>query len=93
MTRITPGMEAITKIRYKDKGSLSNLYPEGQGVRVRFYENAKSIAPVKALFFTKGTMLLEGELFNKEHLPLDHGPQTTDHTVAFSLPGFVIFVC
>src|SRR6476661_8530544 len=33
---ITSGMEAITKIRYKDKGSLSNLYPEGQGVKVRF---------------------------------------------------------
>jgi tRNA-specific 2-thiouridylase len=24
---ITPGMEAVTKIRYKDKGTLSNLYP------------------------------------------------------------------
>ena len=24
---ITPGMEAVTKIRYKDKGALSNLYP------------------------------------------------------------------
>ena len=24
---ISPGMEAITKIRYKDKGALSNLYP------------------------------------------------------------------
>ena len=25
---ITPGMEATTKIRYKDKGALSNIYPE-----------------------------------------------------------------
>ena len=28
MILITPGMEAVTKIRYKDKGTLSNLYPE-----------------------------------------------------------------
>jgi tRNA-specific 2-thiouridylase len=35
---ITDGMEAITKIRYKDKGTLSNLYAEGNSVRVRFYE-------------------------------------------------------
>src|SRR5450432_817662 len=35
---LTPGMEAITRIRYKDLGSLSNIYPEGGSVRVRFYE-------------------------------------------------------
>src|ERR1700748_2631885 len=29
---ITPGMEVITKIRYKDAGGLSNLYPEGDKV-------------------------------------------------------------
>lgn len=28
---ITPGMEAVTKIRYKDKGALSNLYPVETG--------------------------------------------------------------
>src|SRR6266851_4653087 len=33
--RITPGMEAITKIRYKDRGSLSNLYPDGNTTLVR----------------------------------------------------------
>src|SRR6185436_1809960 len=42
---VTDGMEAITKIRYKDKGALSNLYNDGHGIRVRFYENVKSIAP------------------------------------------------
>ena len=45
--RITPGMEATTKIRYKDKGALSNLYPLKTGIlcRVHFYENVKGIAP------------------------------------------------
>jgi tRNA-specific 2-thiouridylase len=41
---ITPGMEAITKIRYKDKGTLSNLYPNADGtVNVRFYEGDEVI--------------------------------------------------
>lgn len=26
--QLTPGMEAVTKIRYKDSGALSNLYPK-----------------------------------------------------------------
>jgi len=42
---ITDGMEAITKIRYKDKGSLSNLYNGSGGIHVSFYEDAKGVAP------------------------------------------------
>ena len=42
---ITDGMEAFTKIRYKDKGALSNLYNANGGIRARFYEHVKSIAP------------------------------------------------
>jgi len=48
---ITPGMEAVTKIRYKDRGTLSNIYPEGDKVRVQFYENAKGIAPGQSAVF------------------------------------------
>jgi tRNA-specific 2-thiouridylase len=58
--QITPGMEAITKIRYKDKGSLSNLFPEGQEIRVRFYENAKSIAPGQSAVFYEGDDVIGG---------------------------------
>jgi len=49
---ITPGMEAVTKIRYKDKGCLSNIYlmEAGPAVSVRFYENVKGIAPAKRRF-------------------------------------------
>ena len=49
-------MEAVTKIRYKDKGSLSSLIPSDNGVTVRFYEKAKGIAPGKVLFFMKVMM-------------------------------------
>ena len=54
---VTPGMEANTKIRYKDPGSLSNLYPSGNTVSVRFYEHVKSIAPDKAPYFMKAMTL------------------------------------
>lgn len=58
---LTPGMEAVTKIRYKDRGTLSNLYPESDNqVRVRFYENAKGVAPGQSAVFYEGDDVLGG---------------------------------
>ena len=57
---ITPGMEATTKIRYKDSGSLSNLYPTADGVTVRFYESAKGIAPGQSAVFYEGEDVIGG---------------------------------
>ncbi|RXK87207.1 tRNA 2-thiouridine(34) synthase MnmA [Filimonas effusa] len=57
---ITDGMEAITKIRYKDKGALSNLYTSDNGLRIRFYENVKSIAPGQSAVFYEGDEVIGG---------------------------------
>ena len=57
---ITPGMEAITKIRYKDKGALSNIYPENGIMKVRFYENVKGIAPGQSAVFYEGDDVIGG---------------------------------
>lgn len=57
---LTPGMEAITKIRYKDGGTLSHLYPQDDGVRVSFYENAKGIAPGQSAVFYEGDDVIGG---------------------------------
>jgi tRNA-specific 2-thiouridylase len=57
---ITDGMEAITKIRYKDKGSLSNLYTEAEGIKVKFYQEAKSIAPGQSAVFYEGDDVIGG---------------------------------
>jgi len=66
---ITPGMESVTKIRYRDKGTLSNLYPDVPAktrdasslqVRVRFYENAKGIAPGQSAVFYEGDDVIGG---------------------------------
>ena len=58
---ITDGMEATTKIRYKDKGTLSNLYNgTGQGIEVKFYENAKGVAPGQSAVFYEGDDVIGG---------------------------------
>jgi tRNA-specific 2-thiouridylase len=66
---ITPGMEATTKIRYKDQGSLSNLYPESDNsVRVKFYESAKGIAPGQSAVFYEGNDVIGGGIIQRSHL-------------------------
>jgi tRNA-specific 2-thiouridylase len=57
---ISPGMEATTKIRYKDKGCLSNIYPANGTVKVRFYENVKGIAPGQSAVFYEGDDVIGG---------------------------------
>lgn len=62
---ITPGMESITKIRYKDQGALSNLYPENVTVGVRFYENVKGIAPGQSAVFYEGDDVIGGGIIQR----------------------------
>jgi len=58
---ITHGMEATTRIRYKDKGALSNLYPDApSGLKVKFYEHVKGIAPGQSAVFYEGDDVLGG---------------------------------
>ncbi|MFI5133768.1 MAG: MnmA/TRMU family protein, partial [Chitinophagales bacterium] len=57
---ITPGMEVTTKIRYKDKGTLSNIYPDNHLMKVHFYENAKGIAPGQSAVFYEGDDVIGG---------------------------------
>lgn len=57
---IHDGMEAITKIRYKDPGGLSNLFNDEAGIRVSFFENAKGIAPGQSAVFFEGNDLIGG---------------------------------
>ncbi|MBP9103908.1 MAG: tRNA 2-thiouridine(34) synthase MnmA [Chitinophagaceae bacterium] len=65
---ITPGMEAVTKIRYKDKGSLSNIYPENGIMKVRFYENVKGIAPGQSAVFYEGDDVIGGGIIQRGEL-------------------------
>jgi tRNA-specific 2-thiouridylase len=58
--------EAITKIRYKDKGSLSSLLPSDNGVTVRFYEKAKGIAPGQSAVFYEGDDVIGGGVIQRQ---------------------------
>lgn len=62
---ISPGMEASTKIRYKDAGGLSNLYPENGSIKVRFYEKAKGIAPGQSAVFYEGEDVIGGGIISR----------------------------
>lgn len=62
---VPEGMESLTKIRYKDKGCLSNLYPEGDQVRVQFYEPVKSIAPGQSAVFYEGDDVVGGGIIRR----------------------------
>ncbi|WP_008582297.1 tRNA 2-thiouridine(34) synthase MnmA [Niabella soli] len=64
---ITPGMEATTKIRYKDSGTLSSLTPEGNDIKVSFYQNAKGIAPGQSAVFYEGDDVIGGGIIRTEY--------------------------
>lgn len=57
---IPEGFEAITKIRYKDPGTLSHLHNEGNKVNVHFYENVKGIAPGQSAVMYEGDDVVAG---------------------------------
>ncbi|MFM8806534.1 MAG: tRNA 2-thiouridine(34) synthase MnmA [Sphingomonadales bacterium] len=61
------GMEATTKIRYKDAGTLSTLYPAGNNCKVRFYEAAKGVAPGQSAVFYEGDDVLGGGIIQKTY--------------------------
>jgi tRNA-specific 2-thiouridylase len=58
-------MEAVTKIRYKDKGSFSELELEGKGVHVRFYEPVKGIAPGQSAVFYEEADVIGGGIIQR----------------------------
>ena len=62
---ITPGMEALTKIRYKSSGTLSTLHPDEHGVQVLFYEQVKGIAPGQSAVFYEGDDVIGGGIIQR----------------------------
>lgn len=58
---IPDGLEAVTKIRYRDQGTLSQLYQMENGkVRVEFLANVKGIAPGQSAVFYEGEDVVGG---------------------------------
>jgi tRNA-specific 2-thiouridylase len=59
------GIEALTKIRYKDAGTLSTLHQQGNRVHVNFYEKVSAVAPGQSAVFYEGKDLLGGGFIEK----------------------------
>ena len=62
---IEDGTEAITKIRYKDSGATSHLFNTENGIRARFYEPVKSIAPGQSAVFYEGNDVISGGVIQR----------------------------
>ncbi len=62
---LTGPTEAITKIRYKDRGSLSEITTAGSDVSVRFFEKAKGIAPGQSAVFYEGDDVIGGGIIQR----------------------------
>ena len=59
--RIEDGLEAVTKIRYKDQGAMSKIYNEDDGrLRVEFDHSVSAIAPGQSAVFYDGNDVIGG---------------------------------
>lgn len=65
---IAPGFEAVTKIRYRDAGTLSHLYPDNQGVKVEFAGPAKGVAPGQSAVFYEEEDVIGGGIIQRGEL-------------------------
>jgi len=55
------GLEALTKIRYRDNGALATLHPQADGnLEVQFMANVKGVAPGQSAVFYDGDDVLGG---------------------------------
>lgn len=57
---ITEPLEAVTKIRYKDAGTVSDIVQQGDLMQVNFHHGVSGIAPGQSAVFYEGNDLLGG---------------------------------
>jgi tRNA-specific 2-thiouridylase len=62
---VTPGMTAVTKIRYRDPGMESILNLDENGVRVQFAHAVNSIAPGQSAVFYEGDDVIAGGIIQR----------------------------
>ena len=64
---ISESMDAVTKIRYKDKGALSSLQViNNNSVKVVFYDDVKGVAPGQSAVFYEGDDVIGGGIIQRE---------------------------
>lgn len=60
VSAIQPGTEAVVKVRYKDPGTMGQLFPEGDRMRVVFHTGVDAIAPGQSAVFYDGRDVIGG---------------------------------
>lgn len=63
--QIPDGMESIIKIRYKDFGNNGTLHNKPDGIGVKFYDQAKGIAPGQSAVFYEGEDVMGGGIIQR----------------------------
>jgi tRNA-specific 2-thiouridylase len=61
--------EALTRIRYKDKGTLSTIEQLGNNMKVTFHQPVTAVAPGQSAVFYDGNDVIGGGFIAKEPLP------------------------
>jgi len=56
----TDGLEAVTKVRYRDAGTLSTIRQIGSDADVQFHANVKGVAPGQSAVFYEGDDVVGG---------------------------------
>jgi tRNA-specific 2-thiouridylase len=62
---IPEGIESLTKIRYKDKGTMSTIIENGDHILVDFHEPVLGLAPGQSAVFYEGNDLIGGGIISK----------------------------
>jgi tRNA-specific 2-thiouridylase len=64
--KIPEGLEVTTKIRYKDRGTLSSLHPTAQAnqINVNFFANVRGVAPGQSAVFYEGDDIVGGGIIH-----------------------------
>ncbi len=67
------GKEALTKIRYKDKGAMSQVFNEPDGrIRIEFAHNVSAIAPGQSAVMYEGNDVIGGGFISRnKEIPAD----------------------
>ena len=59
-------LEAVIKIRYKDKGALGTINAYENGMIVRFYNDVKGVAPGQSAVFYEGDDVIGGGIIQRD---------------------------
>lgn len=60
VSAVAPGTEAVVKVRYKDPGTLAQLFPDGERMHVVFHAGVDAIAPGQSAVFYDGDDVIGG---------------------------------